>query len=133
MRIVVFLLILCMPPALHAQETLASPDKFVTVTYAGGAGFALALCGDTSYAYARQAFTARHRNNARLTGVLIPPPGAPSGLQWNWWFDNGLHDMTLHGNGEYTGLVTVAVGGNPLTVPAGTYAGGTMCLVIDFL
>ncbi len=74
---------------------------------------------------------AGHNCNALVTGVLIPPPGAPG--QWSWYFIGDGHALYLPGAGEYFGRVKVRVSGITINDPAGFYPGGTMVIHIGCL
>lgn len=81
-------------------------------------------------------FTASYSCTVRLTAVLLPPPGAPGGLTWNWIFlpeRPGMQDLILSGSGEYDGRIKVHVKGVTPETPAGTYTGGVLTITIQAL
>lgn len=90
-----------------------------------------------------EAFRVGHNCDCRLTGTLVPPPGAPG--NWTWRFRGDGQNRCLYlngpvsypnvvdGPGVYYGEVTISVNGVTIQDNAGVYGGGTMTINVEAL
>jgi hypothetical protein len=90
-----------------------------------------------------EAFRCGHNCDVRLTGSLVPPPGAPGIWTWRFRGDGQSRSLYLdgpvsypdvtHGPGVYYGEVTITVNGITILDPAGIYGGGVMTINVEAL
>jgi len=117
---------------IDAESALASS---VEISFDDPNGFFLDLEAGEETTVDQLWFTARCVNaNARITGLLIPPP-TPVAMTWLWSFQpKNTQVITLNGISEFRARVKVHVKGNDIDiVPAGLYKGGSMIIIIDAL